>query len=144
MSSEFKNGKVSAHFTEKDLTCNDGCGTYIPDKNLIQTLEVLRAHLRTVMGYECYIIVHCTVRCENHNKRIGGVTSSRHLPKYFKKGQGACDFHVRGISNSKLREICKKLWKKKDILVGGLGLYDWGVHIDNSSYRRWGKWWYKI
>lgn len=144
MKSNFKNEKISAHFTEKDLTCNCGCGTYIEDKNLLQMLEMLRQHVWDTVGYECFVMIHCTVRCNEHNSRVGGVKNSRHLPNYYIKNQGAADFHVKGISNRKLRKICKKLWNKKDILIGGLGLYNWGVHIDESDRRRWGKWWYKI
>lgn len=136
--------KVSEHFSEIEFMCRCGCETFTPTEKLIDALEELRDFLSGINGKDCPIIVHCTVRCPKHNRKIGGVYNSRHLPKWFRKDQGACDFHVIGFSNRKLRKICLKLWKHKKILTGGLGLYSWGVHIDTSSRRVWGKWIYRV
>jgi len=116
---------VSPHFSLSEIECHCGCGQKKIDKKLIDMAEALRNYIGMPM------ITHCVNRCKFHNARVGGVPSSQHI-----KGT-AMDFHVKGMKNKKLHKLCKKLWKKKDILIGGLGLYDWGVHIDSARYRRW-------
>jgi len=127
--------KISAHFSQSELSCNCGCNRYVEDKRLIDLLELIRAYISAKEKKQCPVVVHCGLRCANHNYRIGGVSSSRHLPLYFSVQEGAADFHCRGISVKKLHKHCKELYKKG--LIKGLGLYSWGVHVDNSKKRQW-------
>ena len=60
-------------FTEKEATCNCGCGLMILRDNFLDRL--LRA--RYVSPY-AFPITSWT-RCENHNKNVGGASRSRHL-----------------------------------------------------------------
>ena len=133
--------KISSHFTEGEFTCNCGCGTFKPSKKLIDLLEAIRTAIWNIVGYECFCNVHCTVRCESHNRKVGGLDRvSRHLPQFFDVEEGAGDIHFVGISFRRLRKISRKLFKD-GIITGGLGLYKWGIHVDTSSHRKWGKFW---
>ena len=130
--------KLSDHFDSCEFQCKCGCKTFIHDVRLVSVLEVLREYISEQEGRPTALIIHSSIRCVRHNIRIGGVPSSRHLPRYHIKQQGAADFHARGVSVRKLKKYCRRLWKQKKILTGGLGLYkSWGVHIDGSRYRRW-------
>jgi uncharacterized protein YcbK (DUF882 family) len=131
---------ISRHFNAWDATCHCGCGLKIVDKKLWNMVEELRAYLCEITGRTVPIDIHCSVRCELHNADVGGEVQSRHLPEYHLKSEGAADLHAIGISNIRLRHHARKLWKDKKILTGGLGCYTWGIHIDNSTRRRWGLW----
>jgi uncharacterized protein YcbK (DUF882 family) len=85
---------------------------------------------------------HCGIRCKNHNFKVGGKLHSRHLPRFYSRGQGAIDFHCTGISGRKLRKYFKMAWKL-GIISGGAGLYKNFVHSDTSTRRFWGRFWGK-
>lgn len=116
--------KISKHFSLEEIQCHCGCGQALVDKDLLYIAEKLRKYLKKPM------IVHCVNRCTKHNKAVGGVKKSYHV-----KGM-AMDFHCRGMSIRDLKRECILLWEKK-ILTGGLGVYDWGIHIDSGPYRTW-------
>lgn len=117
--------KVSEHFSRDELVCHCGCGQCIIDNPLIAMAEAFREFIDKPM------ITHCVNRCVFHNKRVGGAKQSWHIV-----GK-AMDFHVAGMSNKELHKIAKRAWKDKFILTGGLGIYDWGIHIDSAGYRTW-------
>lgn len=77
--------------------------------------------------------VNSGVRCKQHNADVGGVWNSLHLT-----GQ-AIDLGPIGkdISVARLQEIAEQVQAEKMPGRGGLGRYDWGVHIDNGKYSRW-------
>jgi len=116
---------ISKYFTIAEIQCHCNCGQAHIDKPLYQMADALRDYLGSPM------ITHCVNRCIIHNENIGGVTGSLHISGH------AMDFHCKGITVKKLRKICKKLWKSRTILTGGLGVYSWGIHIDTGRYRTW-------
>lgn len=73
------------------------------------------------------------LRCPQWNIHEGGVATSLH--QYGK----AIDLAPIGgnISVAKLKEIAKEVMAEKLPGRGGLGTYQWGVHIDNGKYSRW-------
>jgi len=123
--------KISDNFSTVEFECRCGCGLLMVNEELVRMAERVRREIGLPM------IVHCVCRCFPHNKKVSGSTNSQHLPKNECR---AMDFHVRGMSNRKLRKIAKKMWKQ-DIITGGLGLYSWGIHIDVGRKRKWGRFW---
>ncbi len=77
--------------------------------------------------------VNSGVRCKQHNADAGGVWNSLHLT-----GQAIDLAPICGnISTTRLQEIAEQVQAEKMPGRGGLGRYDWGVHIDNGKYSRW-------
>lgn len=79
--------------------------------------------------------VNSGVRCKQHNAdpNVGGVWNSLHLT-----GQAIDLAPIGGnISVARLQEIAEQVQAEKMPNRGGLGRYDWGVHVDNGKYSRW-------
>lgn len=77
--------------------------------------------------------VNSGVRCKQHNADVGGVWNSLHLT-----GQAIDLAPISGnISVARLQEIAEQVQAEKIPGRGGLGRYDWGVHVDNGKYSRW-------
>ena len=77
--------------------------------------------------------VNSGVRCKQHNADVGGVWNSLHLT-----GQAVDLAPIGGdISVSRLQEVAEQVQAEKMPGRGGLGRYEWGVHIDNGKYSRW-------
>ncbi len=60
------------YFTDGELNCNCGCGTK-PTRKAYDALTQLR------LAYKKPILVNSGARCEEHNKKVGGVHNSRHF-----------------------------------------------------------------
>lgn len=76
------------------------------------------------------LTVNSGLRCARHNAEVGGVSNSLHIT-----GQ-AVDLSGN-IAPAKLRQIAEQVQAEMIPGRGGLGLYSWGVHIDNGKYSRW-------
>ena len=76
------------------------------------------------------INVSSGLRCTTHNAEVGGVSNSRHLT-----GQAA-DL-ISSLSPSELHEIAVAVAQEQIPGRGGIGLYSWGIHVDNGTYSRW-------
>lgn len=80
------------YFKRSEFACK--CGKYCNgypvemDERLIKIADIVRDHFGNV------ITVTSGIRCETHNKNVGGVANSRHL-----SGK-AMDFRVSGIPSS--------------------------------------------
>lgn len=97
---------------------------------LSTALLYLAQMLRTIVGLP--LLVNSGYRCEKHNKAVGGADDSRHLHG------DAVDLHL--LAKDKTPEKLRLLWHWADKVNpnGGVGLYDWGVHIDTRGHRaRW-------
>ena len=111
--------RLSAHFRRAELACRCGCGLLNVSPTLLQLAEKVRAILQTPM------IVTSGTRCVSHNASVGGSPTSKHL-------QGlAMDFYCRTLSPTAVYNAVVKAWHDGKLPeLGGVGLYDWGVHID--------------
>lgn len=77
--------------------------------------------------------VNSGLRCKQHNADVGGVWNSLHLT-----GQAIDLAPIGGnISVARLQEIAEQVQAEKMPNRGGLGRYEWGVHVDNGKYSRW-------
>jgi uncharacterized protein YcbK (DUF882 family) len=143
-------GDLTKNFSKIEFMCKCGtCGwgnlrTIETDilKPIAEELQRLRDFVCLKERRDVPLIIHCGIRCPQHNKIKGGEEYSRHLPKFYIQKQGAADFHAGGLPNWKLRHYVKQAWKK-GIISGGCGLYVWGCHVDTSRKRYWGLFWGK-
>ena len=76
------------------------------------------------------ITISSGIRCEKHNAEVGGVANSNH--KLGKAADLICS-----LSPEKLKEIAEAVTAEMIPGRGGIGLYSWGVHVDNGTYSRW-------
>ncbi len=119
----------SKYFTREEFRCQ--CkGKYCngfpcePTKELIFALDQIRERL----GVPITIVQSggSGVRCARHNAEVGGVYNSEHL--YGR----AADLHS-SASPAAMKAAAEAVMGK----TGGLGLYDWGIHVDVGKYSRW-------
>ena len=61
------------YFTEKELSCKCGCGKPITSRQFIDELDGLREALGVPL------VITSGMRCETHNKLVGGKPNSAHL-----------------------------------------------------------------
>ena len=72
--------------------------------------------------------VNSGLRCPTWNQIQGGVSNSNH------KGGGAVDLgRPSGVTPAQMKDIAEEVMGK----TGGIGIYDWGIHIDDGVYSRW-------
>lgn len=113
------NKKLSENFRVREFACEDGSDTVFISEGLVQVLQQIRSHF----GKKVHI--HSGFRTEEHNKAVGGAAFSQHLYGL------AADFHVEGVAPETVYAYADKLLKD----TGGVGLYDWGVHVDVRKAR---------
>lgn len=80
-----------------ELVCKCGCNGHTVGKvnHNLRTLQRVLESIRDRLGKP--VIINSGYRCEEHNKRVGGVSGSKHM-----KGQAA-DIRVHGLSPRELR-----------------------------------------
>lgn len=117
------------YFTREEFRCQCG-GKYCngfpaePAEETVRMADEIRRRAGVPLN------VNSGLRCKRHNAEVGGVSNSLHTT-----GQ-AVDLGGN-ISPAKLHEIAAQVQAEKIPGKGGLGLYSWGVHIDNGKYSRW-------
>lgn len=86
---------------------------------LCDVLEVLRAHFggRPVK-------IHSGYRTPEYNVAVDGAERSQHV-------QGrAADISIKGVEPRAVYQRALALYRGRRLAIGGLGIYDWGVHVD--------------
>ena len=119
----------SEHFSFDECQCKH-CGKNWTDPRLITLAE----GLRHILG-DRPMIVHCVCRCREHNRIVGGSPNSQHM--YGK----AMDFHINSLSPWTIYTRLIDA-QRRGLLphLHGLGVYDWGIHIDcreTSGLTKW-------
>ena len=120
------------YFTRGECRCKCG-GRYCNGFPVEMAEETVRLadEIRRRAGVP--LNVNSGVRCKQHNADVGGVWNSLHLT-----GQAIDLAPIGGnISTTRLQEIAEQVQAEKMPNRGGLGSYDWGVHVDNGKYSRW-------
>ena len=105
------------YFKYKEFTCHCGCGYNTIDIRLVKILDDIRKH------YGKAAIITSGVRCEKHNKEVGGVQGSWHTKRK------AADFYINGISSSELNRYCSIL-RDQGLLRYCYAIDSGAVHID--------------
>ena len=93
-----------------------------PDKRLLELLEQIGGHFGKP------IRAHSGLRCIVWNRLQGGAGTSKHMYGL------AMDFHLDGVTPEALYEYADQLLGNS----GGLGIYDWGIHLDSRPVK--GRW----
>jgi len=108
--------------SREDFKCSCGCGFDTIDFELRDIYYSILYELGTSP------FIHSACRCKEHNADVGGAEKSQHL-----LGR-AMDIDIEDISPKELYAFLNKKYPDKY----GIGLYNWGVHIDTRDYKaRW-------
>lgn len=117
-------GDLSRNFNRSEFACKCGCGFNAVDENLVAALQGLRDSVGRPVG------ILSGLRCEKHNKNIGGAQGSMHV-----LGKAA-DIAVPGMSPRELYRACEAI---PVFLRGGVGIGFGRFHVDVRGVRaRWG------
>lgn len=120
------------HFRREEFRCQCGgkfCNGF-PAEPVEETVR-LADEIRRRAGVP--LNVNSGVRCKQHNADVGGVWNSLHLT-----GQAIDLAPIGGnISVARLQEIAEQVQAENMPNRGGLGRYEWGIHVDNGKYSRW-------
>lgn len=122
--SRAKDGAVqlTANFKVREFACHDGSDTIFISTDLAKVLQQIRGHFGRP------VTINSAYRTEVHNRAEGGSPTSQH--KYGL----AADIVVQGVVPKEVAKYAETLLASK----GGIGLYDWGVHVDVRAKRsRW-------
>ena len=115
------------YFRREEFRCK--CGKFCngfpvePDETMVRYADAIRERLGVPLN------VNSGIRCPQHNANVGGVKNSRHVLGT------ACDLGApAGISPEKMARVAEEVIGN----TGGIGIYDWGIHIDSRSTKaRW-------
>lgn len=105
------------YFKYSEFTCHCGCGYNRVDIRLVKILDNIREH------YGKPAIITSGVRCEKHNREVGGVEGSWHTKRK------AADFYINGVSSSELNRYCSIL-RDQGVLRYCYAIDSGAVHID--------------
>lgn len=112
---------ISTNFTADENACHCGnCDKATADVELVWLLETVR---RVFGGRPVH--VHSWFRCREHNRAIGSNDNSWHLVG------GAADISIRGVSPGEIQRFVRERFPDRY----GVGVYDWGVHLDVRQDR---------
>lgn len=117
------------YFTREEFRCQCG-GKYcngFPAEPAEETVR-MADEIRKRVGVP--LIVNSGLRCKQHNAEVGGVSNSLHTTGQAVDLSGS-------ISPAKLHQIAEQVQGEMIPGRGGLGLYSWGIHIDNGKKSRW-------
>ena len=114
------NIKISENFNLKEFECRH-CGQVKLHSELLKRLQ----RIRTLTGRP--LRINSGYRCEDHNRAVGGATSSRHMHG------DAADIVIVGMPIAQQRKICETHFGD-----GGIGYGQTFTHVDTRGIRaRW-------
>lgn len=105
---------IAKHFQVKEFASKDGADTVFVAALLPMVLEAIRSIYGKALN------INSAYRTDAHNKAVGGEDQSRHT-----RGMAA-DVWMEGVSPEELAKTARTLMPD----WGGIGVYDWGIHID--------------
>lgn len=115
--------KLSANFKISEFCCkgNGCCSTAKIDTDLVAIVQKIRTHFGKP------VTINSGYRCETHNKRVGGVNSSKHVSGM------AADIVVKGVAPAEVAKYAESIGVK------GIGLYEGKdgnfVHVDTRTRK---------
>jgi hypothetical protein len=113
------------YFERREFRCKCGrCNGYPvePSWDLLLILDDIREH------FKAPVRINSGIRCEAHNKSVGGASKSQHLYGT------AADIKVDGVPPSEVAEYAETLLPN----TGGIGRYGTFTHVDTRKTKsRW-------
>lgn len=106
---------LTEHFKVKEFACKDGTDTIFISQKLVLLCECLRVRINKPL------VVNSAYRTEAYNKKVGGAEFSQHL-----YGTAVDLKTPAGWTPEKMAAIARKNMTD----WGGVGIYDWGIHVD--------------
>lgn len=113
-------GNLTENFSLHEFTCKCGCGKNGVSMRLVVDLQTLRDRFNKP------IKVTSGVRCEKHNRNVGGSPRSQHLLGH------AADIRINGVDP---RDIARAAALIPVFQNGGIGVYRWGCHLDVGKFE---------
>lgn len=116
------------YFKREEFRCKCG-GLYCqgfpaePDEQMVRYADEIRRRIGIPLN------VNSGLRCKVWNQRNNGASQSQHMTGL------ACDLGApAGISPEKMASVAEEVIGN----TGGIGIYDWGIHIDSRKTKaRW-------
>lgn len=115
------------YFKKPEFACK--CGKYCNgypveiDMNMVKIADEIRNRIGKP------IQINSGIRCKTHNANVGGVSNSQHL--YGNAADLGCP---SGCTPEQMASIAEEIMGD----TGGIGIYQWGIHIDTRSTKsRW-------
>ena len=115
------------YFRKSEFACK--CGKYCNgypvdiDMNMVKIADEIRNRIGKP------IQINSGIRCKTHNANVGGVSNSQHL-----LGNAADLGCPSGCTPAQMASIAEEIMGD----TGGIGVYQWGIHIDTRSTKsRW-------
>lgn len=125
---------LSAHFFRHELQC-PCCGRCHMHPSILAAVETLRALISSDLDEDTPLRPSSGFRCHDHNDALAkrGFAPSHHSQHLV--GRAIDITQARGMSINRMAEIADSI---PALSSGGIGVYDWGIHIDTRGYRaRW-------
>lgn len=117
---------LSKHFKKKEFECKCGCGLGLKDGDVNPKLVEVLEDVRTHFGKP--VVINSGLRCEAHNKKVGGTKASQHLLGT------AADIRIAGVSPNDVHAYLNGKYTGKY----GVGKYRTFTHIDvRANKARW-------
>ena len=117
--------QLSEHFDSSEFACKCGCGGLHNGADINPRLVQVLERMRQRCGRP--LVISSGYRCPKHNAEEGGVWNSQHV-----YGNAADVLVPDGMNIGELYELAEMCG------ADGIGLYDWGVHVDVRGYQaRW-------
>lgn len=114
---------LTKNFQVKEFACKDGSDTVFIADMLPIVCQYIRMRVAKAVG------INSAYRTPEHNAAVGGAEFSMHL--YGAAADLKCP---AGILPERMADFAREIMPN----WGGVGLYDWGIHVDiSSTYRNW-------
>lgn len=121
--------RLAPHFDTSEFASRDG--ELIPAAQLTWLRALCRDYLEPLRSEFGPVTITSGYRSVGHNRRIGGAPASYHTRIRGRRGAAADVRCARGNPAAWFRYLDR-------LGAPGLGLYTWGVHVDNRAGRaRW-------
>ena len=117
-------GNLTANFSTWEFKCHgqNCCSHTSPvDMALVFGLQHLADLCTDKLGHKCRMPLSCGFRCLTHNRSLGS-----HDNSYHPKGKAADAQTPEGLTLEEFFELARQVSVFRD---GGIGLYDWGLHL---------------